>query len=88
MASQYIALILSFTTVPCASFVMAGEATTLANGVYSGEHAARGVELFNANCAECHDAAFFEQSQGNQVNEPVTYLFQEILVTMPLTAPD
>lgn len=47
----------------------------------------RGEALLNEHCSECHDHEFFVNSVSNRVGEPVSYLFEEILVTMPLTAP-
>ncbi|MGM0633703.1 MAG: cytochrome c [Pseudomonadota bacterium] len=67
--------------------VMADDPETIADGVYTEEQAANGETLYEENCSSCHNMGFYEQSLGNRVNQPVSFMFEEVLGTMPLDAP-
>lgn len=74
-------------TMACSTGVVASDPETIADGVYTEEQAARGQPLYQEHCANCHDMGFYAQSLGNRVNQPVAWMFEEILGTMPMTAP-
>ncbi len=67
--------------------VIANDPVTVKDGVYSEEQAARGAPLYYEHCSSCHNAEFYKSSLSNRVNQPVAFMFEEILGTMPLNAP-
>jgi len=67
--------------------VIANDPVTVKDGVYSEEQATRGAPLYYEHCGSCHNAEFYKSSLNNRVNQPVAFMFEEILGTMPLNAP-
>ena len=80
-----IAAVTGAVAMALAPFAAAQE--TIADGVYTAEQAERGKALYEENCQSCHNIDFYEQSLSNRVNQPVLYMFEEVLGTMPLNAP-
>ena len=70
-----------------AGAAFANDPVTVADGVYSEAQAERGEPLYNQHCAACHNAEFYVQSLNNRVNQPASWMFEEILGTMPMNAP-
>lgn len=60
---------------------------TILDGVYTEEQAALGQPIFEQRCSSCHNADFYENSLSNRNNQPLAYLFEEILVNMPADMP-
>jgi hypothetical protein len=57
-------------------------------GIYSSEQALRGKPEFYSYCASCHNnEQFFNNAIKQRVDQPVIYLFEEIITTMPMNAP-
>lgn len=74
-------------TLAYSNAVAADDPETIADGVFTEEQAASGQALYEENCSSCHNMDFYEQSLGNRVNQPVSFMFEEVLGTMPLNAP-
>lgn len=70
-----------------AGAALANDPVTVADGVYSEAQAERGEPLYNQHCAACHNVDFYVQSLNSRVNQPVSWMFEEILGTMPMNAP-
>lgn len=60
---------------------------TIEDGVYTTEQAEAGQPLFEQRCSACHNADFYRGTLSNRNNQPLAYLFEEILVTMPADMP-
>lgn len=60
---------------------------TIEDGVYTVEQAEAGQPLFEQRCSSCHNADFYRGTLSNRNNQPLAYLFEEILVTMPMDMP-
>lgn len=86
-ARLYLASAISAVALFGATVVAANDPRTVKDGVYSEEQAARGAPLYYEHCASCHNADFYKSSLSNRVNQPVAFMFEEILGTMPLNAP-
>lgn len=74
-------------TLACTTAVVADDPETIADGVYTEEQAANGEALYEEHCSSCHNMDFYENSLGNRVNQPVAFMFEEVLGTMPMNAP-
>jgi S-disulfanyl-L-cysteine oxidoreductase SoxD len=67
--------------------ISAAQPTTINDGVYTAEQAETGKEIFERRCSACHNAEFYRGTFANRSNQPLAYLFEEILVTMPADMP-
>jgi len=74
----------------------AGQSRSVADGVYSSAQAARGLQVYQTQCAECHGAAMEGTSGPPLVGElflsnwsarPLSGLVDRIQKTMPFSAP-
>jgi mono/diheme cytochrome c family protein len=66
---------------------VAAQPQTIEDGVYTVEQAEAGKPLFEQRCSACHNADFYRGSLSNRNNQPLAYMFEEILVTMPADMP-
>ena len=60
---------------------------TIKDGVYTAEQAAAGKELYERRCGACHNVDFYRNTFTNRNNQPLQYLFEEIIVNMPADMP-
>jgi S-disulfanyl-L-cysteine oxidoreductase SoxD len=67
--------------------ISAAQPATINDGVYTVEQAETGKEIFERRCSACHNADFYRVTFSNRNNQPLAYLFEEILVTMPADMP-
>ena len=67
-----------------AAFAQTG---TIKDGVYTAEQAEAGQPVFEQRCSACHNADFYKTALSNRNNQPLLYLFEEILGTMPADMP-
>lgn len=65
----------------------AAQPKTIEDGVYTVEQAEAGQPLFEQRCSSCHNADFYRGTLSNRNSQPLAYLFEEILVTMPMDMP-
>lgn len=62
-------------------------AATIKDGVYTSEQAQAGEPIFQSRCSSCHNADFYKNALSNRNNQPLLFLFEEILGTMPADNP-
>lgn len=60
---------------------------TIKDGVYTAEQAESGKEIYERRCGACHNVDFYRTTFSNRNNQPLQYLFEEILVSMPADMP-
>src|SRR5690349_3272687 len=53
------------------------------NGVFTEEQAARGKQVYEKSCQNCHQPDFYLERLGKWQNKPVGELFQALSTTMP-----
>mgnify|MGYP004454665425 CR=1 FL=1 len=70
-----------------AAFGLSAQPKTIADGVYTEEQAAAGQPIFEERCSACHNADFYKTALSNRNNQPLVFLFEEILGTMPMDMP-
>src|SRR5690554_6725534 len=76
------------TTMAAVAFsISSAMAATLEDGVYTAEQAEAGKEVFERRCSACHNADFYRVSLANRNGQPLTWMFEEILGTMPADMP-
>lgn len=63
------------------------EVHTTRDGVFTGVQAERGKAVYDAYCASCHPAEFYEAQLARWQNAPVQELFESLSVTMPAENP-
>lgn len=74
-------------SVVAAAFSLSAMAATIEDGVYTAEQAEAGKEVFERRCSACHNADFYRVSLANRNGQPLTWMFEEILGTMPADMP-
>lgn len=62
-------------------------ASTINDGVYTAEQAEAGKELYERRCSACHNADFYRVALSNRNGQALSWMFEEILVTMPADNP-
>lgn len=60
---------------------------TLKDGVYTEEQAKAGQTVYDANCRTCHDMKFYENTLRAWNSQPLLYLWETIMGTMPQDNP-
>jgi S-disulfanyl-L-cysteine oxidoreductase SoxD len=63
------------------------QSSTVKDGVYTAEQAASGKELYERRCGACHNVDFYRTSFTNRNNQPLQFMFEDILVNMPADTP-
>jgi mono/diheme cytochrome c family protein len=53
------------------------------NGVFTDEQAARGKQVYEKSCQNCHQPDFYVEKLAKWENKPVGDLFQALSTTMP-----
>jgi len=61
--------------------------TTLKDGVFTKDQAARGKASFDTNCKSCHLPEFYEQKLASFNHAPLVEFFDLVAGTMPASAP-
>ena len=75
-----------------ASGLMTGSAAvaqekTLKDGVYTEAQAKAGESVYQSNCSTCHDMKFYENTLRSWNSQPLLYLWETIMGTMPADNP-
>lgn len=66
----------------------AGAAPTSVNdGAYTAEQALLGKPLFEQNCSTCHNVDFYKTVFRSWRGQPLQYLFEQIMSSMPADKP-
>jgi S-disulfanyl-L-cysteine oxidoreductase SoxD len=74
-------------TVLCAASLAAlssvANGLSTKNGVFTEEQAARGKQVYEKSCQNCHQPDFYVEKLAKWENKPVGALFQALSTTMP-----
>jgi mono/diheme cytochrome c family protein len=65
----------------------AAQAATIKDGVYTAEQAEAGQAIYERRCGACHSVDFYKTTFANRNNQPLLFMFEEILGTMPADMP-
>lgn len=60
---------------------------TLKDGVYTAEQAQNGQAIFEGTCKTCHDMKFYQNTLRSWNSQPLLYLWETIMGTMPADNP-
>jgi len=60
---------------------------TLRDGVYTEAQAKAGQAVFESSCKTCHDMKFYENTLKSWNSQPLVYLWETIMGTMPADNP-
>ncbi len=63
------------------------QSKTLNDGVFTAEQAKAGEVVYEANCKTCHDMKFYENTLKSWNSQPLVYLWETIMGTMPADNP-
>jgi mono/diheme cytochrome c family protein len=63
------------------------EGKTLKDGVYTEAQAKAGAMVYDSNCKTCHDMKFYENTLRSWNSQPLVYLWETIMGTMPADNP-
>jgi len=69
--------------VATATLSIAANGISTANGVFTVEQAARGKQVYEKSCQNCHQTEFYTERLARWENKPVGALFQALSTTMP-----
>ena len=61
--------------------------TALNDGVFTAEQADAGKAVYDYSCKTCHDKRFYRQALRNWEGQPLLYLWETVLGTMPADNP-
>lgn len=86
-ASKIFATLTGAASAMLLSGALSAAPETIEDGAYTAEQAKAGEPLYAQHCQSCHNREFYVQSFRNRVNQPVAFMFEEILGTMPMNAP-
>lgn len=77
-------------TLVLASTAMAGAGaapTSLADGAYTAAQAEVGKTTFDERCSSCHNADFYKNVLRTWRGQPLQYLFEQVMSSMPADNP-
>jgi len=63
------------------------QSKTLHDGVFTAEQAKAGQAVYDRTCKNCHDMKFYENTLKSWNNQPLLYLWESIMGTMPADNP-
>src|SRR5690606_5894602 len=61
--------------------------TSLADGAYTAEQAENGQPIFDQRCSSCHNADFYKNILRTWRGQPMLYLFEQVMSSMPADNP-
>ena len=67
--------------------VASAQEKTLHDGVYTDAQASAGETVYNSSCRSCHDMKFYENTLKSWNSQPLIYLWETIMGTMPADNP-
>lgn len=56
---------------------------TVKDGVFTAEQVASGQQVYDAQCKTCHNMRFYRDTLRSWNNQPLLYLWENIMGTMP-----
>ena len=60
---------------------------TLNDGVFTADQAKAGERVYESSCKTCHDMKFYENTLKSWNSQPLVYLWETIMGTMPADNP-
>lgn len=63
------------------------EATTIKDGVFTQAQVDAGEQTYNTSCKTCHDMRFYRNAMKSWDGQPVLWMWETILGTMPADNP-
>ena len=79
-------IILALASLAVAQLSVAQD-KTVKDGVFTVEQVATGQVVYDASCKTCHDMRFYRDILKSYNNQPVLWLWESILGTMPADNP-
>jgi mono/diheme cytochrome c family protein len=70
-----------------AASVASAQERSLTDGVFTEAQAKSGAMVYDANCKSCHDMKFYENTLKSWNSQPLIYLWETIMGTMPADNP-
>lgn len=67
--------------------VAVAQPKTLNDGVYTEDQAKAGQTVYDSKCKTCHDMRFYENTLKSWNSQPLMYLWETIMGTMPADNP-
>lgn len=64
-----------------------GQSKTLHDGVFTADQAKSGAAVYESSCKNCHDMKFYENTLKSWNRQPLLYLWETIMGTMPADNP-
>jgi mono/diheme cytochrome c family protein len=71
------------SAISLATVSIAANGLSTKNGVFTEEQAARGKQVYEKSCQNCHQPDFYVEKLPKWENKPVGELFQALSTTMP-----
>ncbi len=63
------------------------EDLTVKDGVFTAEQVASGQQVYDSQCKTCHNMRFYRDTLRSWNNQPLLYLWENIMGTMPADNP-
>ncbi len=60
---------------------------TVSDGVFTAEQASAGQQVYDSQCKTCHNQRFYRDTLRSWNNQPLLYLWETIMGTMPADNP-
>lgn len=79
--------ILLFVTTIFFSYAAAGAEKTVKDGVFTEDQVSSGQIVYDAQCKTCHNMRFYRDTLRSWNNQPLLYLWESIMGTMPADNP-
>ena len=78
---------LMVVTTVLASPAILADARTLNDGVFTADQAKSGQAVYEGTCKNCHDMKFYQNTLKSWNKQPLLYLWETIMGTMPADNP-
>ena len=88
--NKFVTRFLGFTVLTAgiaAASVASAQDKTLTDGVFTEAQAKAGATVYDSNCKSCHDMKFYENTLKSWNSQPLIYLWETIMGTMPADNP-
>ena len=77
------ASVLALTASALFSVVASAEGKTVADGVFTQAQVDAGQRVYDASCKNCHNERFYRDALRNWENQPLLYLWENTVGSMP-----
>lgn len=87
MMKNSIKMVLALTSLALSQIAMAADEKTVNDGVFTAEQAESGMAVYEKSCKTCHDLRFYRDILKSYSGQPVIWLWESIVGTMPADNP-